>query len=116
MRDLPGPTAVATGSVFLVAMLSEIKRQDLLGSPTTAYRIADTLTSALTTDSDLASLGDLAELASGMDGIDPATMETITLPVAYDVRDPNRVVPSEPDAGLLWAAIREGGEIPDSVG
>ncbi|MFY1679327.1 LCP family protein [Streptomyces sp. WMMC905] len=101
---------------FLVAMLSEIKRQDLLGSPTTAYRIADTLTSALTTDSDLASLGDLAELASGMDGIDPATMETITLPVAYDVRDPNRVVPSEPDAGLLWAAIREGGEIPDSVG
>lgn len=36
---------------FMIALLGEIKKQDLLGSPTKTYKIADTLTAALTTDS-----------------------------------------------------------------
>ena len=34
-----------------------------------------------------------------MNGVDPSTMETIMLPVAYDKTDPNRVVAAEPQAG-----------------
>ncbi|MEU6477297.1 LCP family protein [Streptomyces sp. NPDC047017] len=100
---------------FMLALLSEIKKQDLLGSPTKAYKIADKLTAALTTDSDLASLTKLAEFGRSLNGVDPATMETIMLPVRYDKADPNRVVAAEPQAGQLWKAIRTGSTIPESA-
>jgi LCP family protein required for cell wall assembly len=100
---------------FLIALLSEVKKQDLLGSPTKTYKIANSLTSALTTDSELASLTSLADFARSMNGVDPATMETIMLPVAYDKIDPNRVVAAEPQATDLWKAVRSDSEIPESA-
>ncbi|MFE2053081.1 LCP family protein [Streptomyces sp. NPDC059459] len=100
---------------FLIALLSEVKKQDLLGSPTKTYKIADTLTSALTTDSELASLTSLADFGRSMNGVDPATMETVMLPVAYDKTDPNRVVAAEPQATELWKAVRSDSEIPESA-
>lgn len=50
-----------------------------------------------------------------MNGVDPGTMETIMLPVAYDTRDPNRVVAAQPQAGELWKAVREDRTIPESA-
>ncbi|MFJ6609262.1 LCP family protein [Streptomyces sp. NPDC091289] len=100
---------------FLLALLSEVTSQDLLGSPANSYRIAESATKALTTDSGLASLTSLAEFARSMKGVDPASMETIMLPVAYDRIDPNRVVASEPRAGRLWKAIREDATIPEEA-
>ncbi|MFH8439869.1 LCP family protein [Streptomyces sp. NPDC018026] len=100
---------------FMIALLSEIKKQDLLGSPTKTYKIADTLTAALTTDSELASLTALADFGRSLNGVDPSTMETIMLPVAYDKIDPNRVVAAEPQASTLWKAIRGDQEIPESA-
>ncbi|MEW2259990.1 LCP family protein [Streptomyces sp. NPDC047869] len=100
---------------FMLALLSEIKKQDLLGSPTKTYKIADKLTAALTTDSDLASLTKLAEFGRSMNGVDPSTMETIMLPVQYDKVDPNRVVAAEPQASQLWKALRSDSTIPESA-
>ncbi|MFE2988669.1 LCP family protein [Streptomyces sp. NPDC059262] len=100
---------------FMIALLGEIKKQDLLGSPTKTYKIANSLTSSLTTDSELASLKSLADFGRSMNGVDPASMETIMLPVRYDTADPNRVVPAEPQARTLWKAIRTGSEIPESA-
>ncbi|WP_037671888.1 LCP family protein [Streptomyces griseus] len=100
---------------FMIALLAEIKKQDLLGSPTKAYKIADSLTEALTTDSDLASLTKLTDFGRSLNGIDPANMETIMLPVAYDKVDPNRVVAAEPQASTLWKAIRSDSDIPESA-
>ncbi|MEU5511185.1 LCP family protein [Streptomyces fungicidicus] len=100
---------------FMIALLSEVKKQDLFGSPTKTYKIADTLTSALTTDSELASLTSLADFARSMNGVDPASMETVMLPVAYDKTDPNRVVAAHPQADQLWKAIRSDAEIPESA-
>ncbi|CAM5269569.1 Polyisoprenyl-teichoic acid--peptidoglycan teichoic acid transferase TagU [Streptomyces tendae] len=100
---------------FMIALLSEIKKQDLLGSPTKTYKIADTLTAALTTDSELASLTALADFGRSLNGVDPSTMDTIMLPVAYDKIDPNRVVAAEPQASTLWKAIRSDQEIPESA-
>ncbi len=96
----------------MLALLSEIKKQDLLGSPTKTYKIADKLTAALTTDSELASLTKLADFGRSLNGVDPATMETIMLPVQYDEIDPNRVVAAEPQATQLWKAVRSDSEIP----
>ncbi|MET9422901.1 MULTISPECIES: LCP family protein [unclassified Streptomyces] len=100
---------------FMMALLSEVKSQDLLGSPAKSFKIADSLTQSLTTDSGLDSLTKLADFARSMDGVDPASMETIMLPVAYDKVDPNRVVAAEPQATELWKAIREDSEIPASA-
>ncbi|MGW2639752.1 LCP family protein [Streptomyces sp. NPDC001348] len=100
---------------FLTALLTEIKHQDLLGSPAKAYTIADTLTASLTTDSRLASLTRLAEFGRSMNGIDPAAMETIMLPVRYDTQDPNRVVAARPQADRLWRALRTDGAVSASA-
>ncbi|MGX4689204.1 LCP family protein [Streptomyces sp. JNUCC 63] len=100
---------------FMLNMLSEIKKQDLLGSPTKAYKIADELTAALTTDSGLASLTKLAEFGRSLNGVDPSSMETIMLPVQYDKVDPNRVVAAEPQATQLWKAVRADSAIPESA-
>ncbi|MFF5971412.1 LCP family protein [Streptomyces sp. NPDC012769] len=100
---------------FLTALLTEVKKQDLLGSPAKTYEIADSMTKSLTTDSELASLTALSDYARSLNGVDPANMETIMLPVAYDKRDRNRVVAYEPHASRLWKAIREDLHIPDEV-
>ncbi|MFF4757866.1 LCP family protein [Streptomyces sp. NPDC001292] len=100
---------------FMLALLSEIKKQDLLGSPTKTYKIADKLTAALTTDSELASLTKLAEFGRSLNGVDPSSMETIMLPVRYDKVDPNRVVAAEPQATELWKALRNDSPIPESA-
>lgn len=100
---------------FMLALLTEIQKQDLLGSPVKAYKIADQLTAALTTDSDLASLTKLAEFGRSLKGINPSTMETIMLPVSYDRIDPNRVVPAQPQDSTLWKAVRTDSTIPESA-
>ena len=100
---------------FMMALLTEVKSQDLLGSPAKSFKIADSLTKSLTTDSGLDSLTKLGEFARSMDGVDPASMETIMLPVAYDKVDPNRVVAAEPQAGQLWKALRDDTQIPASA-
>ncbi|MFG2596343.1 LCP family protein [Streptomyces sp. NPDC048462] len=100
---------------FLLALLSEVKSQNLLGSPTNTYRIANSATKSLTTDEGLASLKSLTEFGRSMNGVDPGSMETIMLPVAYDKTDPNRVVSAQPQAKTLWKALREDATIPESA-
>ncbi|WP_406384645.1 LCP family protein [Streptomyces sp. NBC_01618] len=100
---------------FILALLSEVKSQDLLGNPANSFKIANSITRSLTTDSGLASLTSLAEFARSMNGVDPGSMETIMLPVAYDKQDPNRVVAAQPQAGELWKAIRKDVTIPESA-
>ncbi|MEV8532071.1 LCP family protein [Streptomyces sp. NPDC051211] len=100
---------------FMIAMLTEIKKQDALGNPARLYKLADAGTKSLTTDKDLASLTALSDFAKSMKGVDPATMETIMLPVAYDKIDPNRVVAAEPQTTQLWEALRTDQKIPASA-
>lgn len=100
---------------FMMAMLSEIKKQDALGNPARLYKLADAGTKSLTTDSELASLTALSDFAQSMKGVDPDTMQTIMLPVAYDKVDPNRVVAAEPQASQLWEALRKDQPVPESA-
>lgn len=100
---------------FLLALLGEIKKQDLLSNPVKLYRIADQLTASLTTDSGLASLTSLADFGKSVKNVDPQAMETIMLPVAYDKADPNRVVPAEPQDTRLWKAIRTDTDVPEAA-
>ncbi|MET9463676.1 LCP family protein [Streptomyces sp. NPDC006544] len=100
---------------FMMAMLAEIKKQDALGNPARLYKLADAGTKSLTTDAQLGSLGGLSDFAQSMKGVDPDTMETIMMPVAYDKVDPNRVIVAEPQAGQLWEALRNDRPIPPAA-
>jgi hypothetical protein len=92
-----------------------VRSQDLLGSPTKAYKIANAATKSLTTDSEISSLTSLADFGRSMQGVNPDSMETLMLPVEYDKIDPARVVAAEPQAATLWKAIRADETIPESA-
>jgi LCP family protein required for cell wall assembly len=97
---------------FMKALLARIDGLGLLSSPAQLFRVADTATSSLTTDSDLASVGDLVSLAHGLSGLHPAGITMITMPVVYDPDDPNRVLPLTPRDEEVWSALRADRPIP----
>lgn len=100
---------------FLTGLLRQVHRTDLFGSPGRLYKVADAATRALTTDSDLASVKALSDLADSMRGIRADDLDTVMLPVDYDRGDPNRVVPKEPEAEQVWAALRADEPVPRSA-
>lgn len=100
---------------FLAGLLAEVHRTGLLGSPARLYKVADAATKALTTDSDLDSVRKLSDLADSMRGIRTGDLRTVVLPVDYDREDPNRVVPREPEAEQVWAALRTDDPVPEAA-
>ncbi|ARZ67871.1 LCP family protein [Streptomyces sp. HU2014] len=100
---------------FIKALLDQIKHVGLFTSPTKLYGIADTATKALTTDRELASVDKLYSFANGLKGIGSDDMQMVTLPVADDPLDHNRVVPVAEATEPLWTALRGDREIPESV-
>jgi LCP family protein required for cell wall assembly len=97
---------------FIRALADQVGGVGPLTSPARLYRLADAATSAVTTDSDLASVGKLAGLARTLRGLDGRDLQLVTLPVTYDPRDANRVVPLREQAGQVWAALRRDEPVP----
>ncbi|MQY15576.1 putative cell wall biosynthesis protein LcpB [Streptomyces sp. RB5] len=97
---------------FILALLDEVKNQDLTTSPTKLYTIADTATQTLTTDEGLNSVRKLASFGRSLQGLDTGNMDMIMMPVMYDKQDPNRVVAKEPLAGKVWDAVRNDRPLP----
>ncbi|MEV4555993.1 LCP family protein [Kitasatospora sp. NPDC049285] len=97
------------------AMLARIGSMGLTSNPVAMWNLGNKLTSALTTDSDLASVNSLVGLAQTLKRIGPDQLTMVTLPVAYAPSDPNRVVPRKPDADQLWAALRADQAVPQAV-
>ncbi|MGP3980948.1 LCP family protein [Streptomyces sp. KR80] len=100
---------------FLKALIDQVKAIDLFGSPRKLYGLADTATRTVTTDSDLASVNKLLDFTKGLRSIGSEDMSMVTLPVAYDRADPNRVVPIEKQCRQVWDALRKGRPIPASA-
>ncbi|RAJ63246.1 LytR family transcriptional attenuator [Streptomyces sp. Amel2xB2] len=100
---------------FLKALMDQVNSVGVFSSPKKLYDLADSATSAVTTDSDLDSVRDLAGLASMLKGIKSDDIHMSTLPVTYDPQDPNRVVPVESKAAKMWSAIKRDAAIPKSA-
>lgn len=100
---------------FLRALFDKINDIGLFSDPALLYDLADTATSAVTTDTDLDSAADLLGLAELLKGVDPARMQMLTMPVRYDPDDPNRVVPLERKAERVWEALRDDRRVPKSA-
>ncbi|MGW4807339.1 LCP family glycopolymer transferase [Kitasatospora sp. NPDC004272] len=97
------------------AMLGQVGSLGLASNPVAMWKLGDKLTNSLTTDSDLASVSALVGMAQTIKKIGPDQLTMVTLPVAYAVSDPNRVVPKAADAQQLWAALRGDLAVPQAV-
>ncbi|SCK55528.1 LCP family protein [Streptomyces sp. WMMB 322] len=100
---------------FLKALRDQVDSVGVFGSPKKLYGLADGATSAVTTDSGLDTVGDLAGLARMLKGIKSDDIQMSTLPVTYDPQDPNRVVPLESKAAEMWSAVKRDAAIPKSA-
>ncbi|MFC8569060.1 LCP family protein [Streptomyces sp. NPDC057245] len=100
---------------FVKALAHQVQNVGLLGNPKKLYDIADTATKTVTTDSDLGSVNSLMSFASGLKGIGPEGMHMVTMPVAYDPADPNRVLVEKTKADQVWTALKNDRPIPASA-
>ncbi|MDQ0993059.1 LCP family protein [Streptomyces sp. V3I7] len=100
---------------FVKALADQAKQVGVLTSPQKLYRLADTATKTVTTDSDLGSVNSLMDFANGLKGIGPAHMTMVTMPVQYDPADPNRVLVRKAKARLIWHALEHDRPIPASA-
>jgi len=100
---------------FIKALANQVKHLGVLSNPKRLFDLADTATKTVTTDSDLASVQDLASFAGGLKGISSAHMNMVTMPVQYDPADGNRVLVDKTKARLVWAALKDDRAIPRSA-
>ncbi|MFF1450706.1 LCP family protein [Streptomyces sp. NPDC058274] len=100
---------------FIKALVNQVKDLGVLTSPKKLYDLADTATKTVTTDSDLASVKDLASFASGLKGISSSKMNMVTMPVQYDSANANRVLVDKSKAQLVWDALKNDRAIPKAA-
>ncbi len=84
----------------------------MFDNPKRLLDLADAGTKALTTDKGLGDVKSLAGFAQGLQGIDAQDMQMITLPVAADPLDANRVAPLQKESALVWEALLADRPIP----
>ncbi|MFE6287563.1 LCP family protein [Streptomyces sp. NPDC057877] len=91
---------------LVTALLTQVSGTSLLSDPAELYRVADTVTGSLTTDTGLDSLGELIGLGESLRDLEPQNVTTVTMPVVPAPWDGNRVVAEEPEATKLWESLR----------
>ncbi|WP_326687928.1 LCP family protein [Streptomyces sp. NBC_01795] len=100
---------------FVKALMDQVNSIGLFSSPKKLYDLADTSTSAITTDSDLDSVSELTGMAKMLKGIKSDDIQMTTLPVDYDPNDPNRVIPLEAKTKKVWKALKADKPVPKSA-
>jgi LCP family protein required for cell wall assembly len=100
---------------MMKSVLAKVEGMGLLSDPVKLLDIADTATSALTTDSELGSVSSLVSFAEGLKNVKSDDITGVTMPNMTAPSDPNRLVPLQPQADALWAALAQDRPIPASV-
>ena len=100
---------------FVKSLLNQVNSIGLFSNPKRLYDLADTATSALTTDSDLDSVNSLTGLARTLKGVTSDDVQMTTLPVRYDPANVNRVVPIDSKAKQVWRALKHDRRVPKSA-
>lgn len=100
---------------FVRALIDRAGDIGVLSDPGGLFALADTATSALTTDSELASVRRLAALAQSLKRVASGDVNLVTLPVSYDPADPNRVLPLPEQTAQVWRALRADRPVPASA-
>ncbi|MFP8905276.1 LCP family protein [Streptomyces atacamensis] len=101
---------------FLSTLLRQVRDDGLLTDPAELYRVLDAVTSSLTADPGLDSLSELYDLVSGVRDIPQDRVRFMTVPRQPYTYDPNRDELVQPDADLLFAALRDDRPVPAEDG
>lgn len=100
---------------FVKALLQRVEHVGVLSNPAKAYKLASAATSAITTDSGLDSVSSLASFGRSVKGVDSAGMSMVTLPVAYDPQNANRVLPDLAKDQQVWKALKADRAVPKAA-
>jgi len=92
--------------MFLAAVQRKVESAGTLLNPVTVYNLADTATSAVTVDTGLANVTDLARLAVTVAKIPTSRTTFLTMPTVPDPANPNVVLPG-PGATPLFTKIAD---------
>ncbi|MEU3775957.1 LCP family protein [Streptomyces sp. NPDC032472] len=90
---------------FMKALIKQVKGIGIFDNPKRLMDLADTGTKSLTTDKSLGDVKSLLGFAQSLQGIDAQNMQMITLPVAADPLDSDRVVPLTKESKMVWDAL-----------
>ncbi|MCZ4124913.1 LCP family protein [Streptomyces sp. H39-S7] len=97
---------------FMKALMDRANGLGVLSNPAKLYKVADKATTAITTDSELASISGLQGLAGSLSSLKSENIDMVTLPVQYAKSDENRVEPLDAQAALVWQALTSDLPIP----
>ncbi|MFI7019116.1 LCP family protein [Streptomyces sp. NPDC050164] len=100
---------------FIKALVNQVKDVGVFTDPKKLLDLAETATKTVTADSDLGSVSKLASFAGSLKSITPSNMHMVTMPVAYDPADPNRVLLQKKKADQIWKALENDKPIPKSA-
>lgn len=91
---------------FIASLLHKVISAGTLSHPDRVYKFAEAATGSVTTDPDLASLGNLVKLARQIRRTNPDDIQFITVPFEEYAPDPNRLQWA-PAAKALWQRMAE---------
>ncbi|MGP3966539.1 LCP family protein [Streptomyces sp. 6N223] len=98
---------VARQQEFLRLLYGKVTDESVVTSPTRLYPVLDALTSSVTADPGLDSLGSLYALASDVRAVPGKGLSFHTVPTRPHPDRPNRLLLDRPAADRLFAALRE---------
>jgi LCP family protein required for cell wall assembly len=96
---------------FLSAMVQEATSKGLLLRPDKLFRFLDAATKSLTTDTELANLNAMRQVAQSVTGLKTSQVKFVTVPIEDYPPDKNRVQWSS-SADALWTSIRKDTPLP----
>ncbi|WP_375781985.1 LCP family protein [Streptomyces zingiberis] len=99
---------------FLATVMEQLRAKGTLQNPAELYALLDAATSSLTTDSGLASLGSLYELAESVRGLPEDGIRFLTVPRQPYHLNVNRDELVQPDASELFEELRN--DLPVTAG
>jgi LCP family protein required for cell wall assembly len=102
---------ISRQQAFLSSMVQEATSSKLLLRPDKLFSFLDAATKSLTADPGLANLNALREVAQSVDGLKPAQVRFVTVPIEDYPPDHNRVQWSLA-ASALWKSIRDDTALP----
>lgn len=92
---------------FLASLMQQVTSAGTLTNPLEFYRFLDAATKAVTTDTDLGGIRNMAGVAVRVRAIGLHAIEFTTVPVGAWAANPNRLVWQQPQADRMWKKLRQ---------
>jgi LCP family protein required for cell wall assembly len=103
--DLP---RIELQQAFISSVIQKVNTDGLLGNSLQLLKVADTATKALTVDQGLDSVSKLVGLAKTLIHLSARHVTFLTMPTVPDAAQPGRLLPEQPQAGVIFQMLSAG--------